>query len=250
MQPHALTRVVRVCLVAVGDGLLVALERLGDRRDPREPLDAGHAVPAGDEQAHRGAVLRLERPAVHLVGEQHLGAQRLGEREAALVVVLDAALHAVVGAGEHELGVRRPNARPAASTSRSGAPVHSAVPTASTSHGWLMGRGESRARPLPAHSMRHGDGPRGRPSRSAQLQGQAAGPRSPPISRRQARWSTSGMSKCVEQVVQAGRRDVVAERLERHAAIARRELQLLGGERTICRLRAGHTETVTVPSEP
>ena len=32
-------------------------------------------------------------------------------------------------------------------------PVHSAVPIASESHGWLIGRGCNRARPLPAHSM-------------------------------------------------------------------------------------------------
>ncbi len=32
-------------------------------------------------------------------------------------------------------------------------PVHSAVPTASPSHGCEIGRGESRARPLPAHSI-------------------------------------------------------------------------------------------------
>jgi hypothetical protein len=36
---------------------------------------------------------------------------------------------------------------------RSGVPLHSAVPIASTSHGWLMRRGEYSARPLPAHSI-------------------------------------------------------------------------------------------------
>src|SRR5680860_945787 len=41
-----------------------------------------------------------------------------------------------------------------ASSSRpaSDVPVHSAVPMASTSHGWLIARGSSSARPLPAHS--------------------------------------------------------------------------------------------------
>ncbi len=57
----------------------------------------------------------------------------------------------MVGAGEDDVdGVA---AEPGlASSGRSGTPVHSAVPTASTSHGWLTGRGDSRARPLPAHS--------------------------------------------------------------------------------------------------
>ena len=34
-----------------------------------------------------------------------------------------------------------------------GTPVHAAVPTASSSHGWLTGRGSRCARPLPAHSI-------------------------------------------------------------------------------------------------
>ena len=40
-----------------------------------------------------------------------------------------------------------------------------------------------------------------------------------------------------EQVMQPRRRDVVAKRLERHASVARRELQLLGGQRSVGRLQ-------------
>ena len=50
----------------------------------------------GTTQPQREAVLRRQRRAVHLVGEQHLVAQRLVERQAALVVLLDAALDAAV----------------------------------------------------------------------------------------------------------------------------------------------------------
>ncbi len=39
------------------------------------------------------------------------------------------------------------------SSGANGVPVHSAVPTASSSQGWLTGLGSMRARPLPAHSI-------------------------------------------------------------------------------------------------
>ena len=58
--------------VAVGDGLLIAVERRRDGIDARQPLDLRHAVPAGNQQAERETVLRLERPPVHLVGEEHV----------------------------------------------------------------------------------------------------------------------------------------------------------------------------------
>jgi hypothetical protein len=46
-------------------------------------------------------------------------------------------------------------------------PVHSAVPTAPVSHGWLTGRGESSARPFPAHSSVTGTVTRGRARNSS-----------------------------------------------------------------------------------
>ena len=84
---------------------------------------------------------------------------RVGDGEAALVVLLDAALDAVVGAGEHELDGAPAEARLGEhGAQRRARPVGGA--DASTSHGWLIGRGESRARPLPAHSMVTGRRPR------------------------------------------------------------------------------------------
>ena len=64
--------------------------------DRAQPLHVRHPVPAGHDQAQRIAVLRRQRLAVHRVGEQHLVAQRIVEREAALVDMLDAALDAAV----------------------------------------------------------------------------------------------------------------------------------------------------------
>ena len=48
-------------------------------------------------------MLRRQRHAVQLVREQHLVAHRLGEREAARVVLLDPALDPVVEPGEDDL---------------------------------------------------------------------------------------------------------------------------------------------------
>src|SRR6266704_3631624 len=90
--------------------------------------------------------------------------------------------------------------RPASrSSGASGVPVHSAVPTASTSHGWPTGRGRSRARPL---------------DRSAHVE---------PPGRRVHRRDVVVR----EQVVQAGRRDVVTKGLEGKAVVAGGELELV-----------------------
>src|ERR1051325_6687462 len=91
--------------------LLVAGERLVDHLDLGQPLDAGHPVPAGDDEAQRETVLRRERLAVHLVGEQQVVAERFPEREAALVALLDVAVDAPVEAGEEHLDGPLPNAR-------------------------------------------------------------------------------------------------------------------------------------------
>ena len=73
-------------------------------------------------------------------------------------------------------------------------PVHSAVLTASSSQGWLTGRGSSRARPLPAHSMVTGAVTWGRRRSSSMVRVRGA-VTWPPISSRQVRSSASGMSK-------------------------------------------------------
>ena len=80
--------------------VLVPVEALGRDRDPAQPLHVAHAVPARDDDPHREAVLDRQRGAVHLVGHQHVGRHRLGQVQPALVVLLDPALDAVVGAGE------------------------------------------------------------------------------------------------------------------------------------------------------
>ena len=134
-----------------------------------------------------------------------------------------------------------------ASRPASGVPVHSAVPTASFSQGWLIGRGKRRARPLPAHSSVTGRERRGRarmssrdsveraPHEAADLQ--------PPFARVDLR-----NVEMDEQVVHARRRQVVAEPLERHALVARGELQLVRGEGTFRRCRADdHDQTLYRP---
>ena len=87
-----------------------------------------------------------------------------------------------------------PSATPASSsTARSGTPVHSAVPTASSTHGWPIGRGESPLRPLPAHSIVTACVTAGRARRSSS-DSASSRPTSPPTSRRQLAGSTTGMS--------------------------------------------------------
>ena len=82
-----------------------------------------------------------------------------------------------------------------ASSSRlaSEVPPHSAVPTASVSQGWLMGRGSSSARPLPAHSNVIGSAWRGRSFRALR-ESELGRSTAPAISRRKLAGSTAGMS--------------------------------------------------------
>jgi hypothetical protein len=100
---HRVTGLVGVAAHAIGDGLLETGERLGDDVDPAQPLHVGHAVPAGRDQPHGIAVLRRQRRATHRVRRQHVLLAGLGERQAALIVLLDPALHTVIGAGEHDV---------------------------------------------------------------------------------------------------------------------------------------------------
>ena len=51
--------------------------------DPVEPLDVGHAVPAGSDQPDRKAVLGWQRAAVHVVTEEVLLVHRVRDRHAA-----------------------------------------------------------------------------------------------------------------------------------------------------------------------
>ena len=83
--------------------LLISAKWAVDERDGMQPLDVRHAVPAGDDEAQRKPVLGGQRPAVHLVGQEGLVTTRLGEGQAALVMLLDAPLHATIEAGEDDL---------------------------------------------------------------------------------------------------------------------------------------------------
>ena len=65
----------------------------------------------GTIRSHREAVLRWERLSVQLVGQEHVVAHRVGDRQAPLVVLLDVALRAVVGTAEDDLDRRRLEAR-------------------------------------------------------------------------------------------------------------------------------------------
>jgi hypothetical protein len=78
-------------LVDVALRLEPAGERLGQRGDARHPLDAGHAVPAGHDEAHRRAVLARQRLRVHLEREQHVGIGRFVERQRSVTVTLECA---------------------------------------------------------------------------------------------------------------------------------------------------------------
>ena len=90
-------------------------------------------------------------------------------------------------------------ARPASSRSgASGVPVHSAVPTAPWSHGWLIGRGSINARPLPAHSRVTGIVRAGRAFTSASVRVSGVST-SPPTSSCHVSASTFGMSKWVRR---------------------------------------------------
>ena len=121
---------------------------------------------------------------------------------------------------------------PTPASSRSGAsdvPVHSAVPTASTSHGWLSGRGSSSARPLPAHSIVTVTLARGRARRSSSVN-----VRRPAVLAGHLQLPCAGVDGrdvvVGQQVVEPHGRDVVAEDLEGEAVVAGGELQLLGRE--------------------
>src|SRR5205807_9811415 len=88
---------------AIAAFVLVPTEWLGDDGDASQPLDIGHAIPAGNDQPQRKAVLRRQRMTVDGVGEEDVLIERVGDTQVALVVLLDAALDAVVETGEDDL---------------------------------------------------------------------------------------------------------------------------------------------------
>ena len=63
--------------------------------DARQPLDVGHAVPPGSDQAHREAVLLRQRDAVHLVAEEVRRIEGVVQRHAAREMLGDLQIDAV-----------------------------------------------------------------------------------------------------------------------------------------------------------
>ena len=79
------------------------------------------------------------------------------------------------------------------SRSARGTPVQLPVPTASSTHGWLAGRGAMNARPLPAHSIVTVRVTAGRARRSAS-DSETGRPTAPPTSSAHVSGSAAGMS--------------------------------------------------------
>ena len=245
-RPDAVERLTLVVLVAaepVRVRLLVAGEGLCDDGDPGQPLHVRHPVPAGHDQPEREAVLGEERRAVHLVGEQHVVAERLFEGKAALEDLLLAALVAAVEPGEDHLprAIDRPRlgeqrrerrAAPGRGADRLGEPRLADRPRA----------GEEGA-PVAGALRRHFELDRG--PRPEVVERELERPRDEPADRQLEPRRVDERDVVVDQqVVQPDRRDRVAERLERHPVVAGSELELdlaerLHAERTLPRATAG-----------
>ena len=210
---------------AVAGRLLVAVEGLVHDVDPREPLDVRHPVPARNHQPEREAVLRRQRSAVQVVGEERIAAERLRERQRTPVTLLDASLDAAVEPGEDDLdrtlerfGLREQGgergAAPASVADRLEQPgladrprLHSRPPVAGAFHR----RDEVGRGPLAQVA-----------ERQRQRLRHAAADLEPPRIR-----VDRGNVVVDQQVVQPHGRDLVPQRLERHAVVPRRELELL-----------------------
>ena len=116
---------------------------------------------------------------------------------------------------------------PASSRSgASGVPRQRAVPTASSSQGWLTTCGSTWARPLPAHSIVTASSVEGRSRRSAS---ESESGRSTSPSTVEAPGALVHVGDVVvgEEVVEPDRGHVPAQSLEREPVVARSELQLL-----------------------
>jgi hypothetical protein len=140
-------------------------------------------------------VLGRQFAAVHFVSKYDVGTHRLTDRQAPRVPLGDAALDPGISAGEHHLHGVRQDPR-LARRYASGTPVQAAVPTPSSTQGWLSGRGLRSERPLPAHSSVTGTVMAGS-LRSAGMLSSRARSTAPLIRRCQASLSIKGMSKWV-----------------------------------------------------
>ena len=96
-------------------------------------------------------MLRGQLRSVHPVRQEDVGPEGPGDGKAPGVLLADAALDPGVRTGKHDLHGVLFHPRLGQEVRR-GTPVHAAVPTPSSLHGWLSGRGRNRDLPLPAHS--------------------------------------------------------------------------------------------------
>ena len=177
-------------------------------------------------------MLRRQRLAVQLVGEEHVVTERFGDREAPLEGLLDLALEPAVEAGEqdfHGRGIqpglleKRPQRRPAplARADRLDEPRLAE---------WTrVEQGPAVAGALHCHPSPNRGPSADVVEREVELTGDESTDPQPPPSRVDARNVVMG-----EKVVQADRSQRVAEGLERHAVVPRRKLEL--GQRDIGRL--------------
>ena len=223
-----LARFVAVRRVVVGRRLLVALNGSVTASIEVSHLTLVMPYQPGTIRRSGIAVLRLQRPAVHLVDEHHLGSlaplrrsgcagsparSRPGSPRSAPVKTTSTASSRRPGSLEQRPQRRARSIRPCRSP-RTATAGSSAV-------------GCSRARPLPAHSSVTGDASlRGMALSSAKLSSNGASTAPPILSRQESRVDRRNV-EMDQQVVQPGRRQVVAQRLERHAAVARGELAAL-----------------------
>jgi len=224
---HRLAVIVGVLSDPIGSGVLIPAERGVENRDPSEPLHLGHAVPAGHQQAQRGTVLRRERLAVHGVHEQHVVAERLVERQAALVVLLDPALDAVVSTSERHLDSvvmdacltqqrRQRRARPVSRADRLVEP--GLADRARSEPGPAVPGAFERDAVGNARPRLDGGEVERRWTLDVAIDPQPPGP------------GVEIWDVVVDQqVVQSHRCDVIAQRLQRHAVVARREPQFVEG---------------------
>ena len=170
-------------------------------------------------------MLRRQRLAVDLVGEQHVVAQCLVEREAPLVVLLDAAFEPVVDPGEHHLdGVVVEARLLEQGAERDAAPAGG--PDGLEQPRLAEGSWRQPRPSVPGALHRDDDlGSRSGPEvvepererrPHAAIDGETPRPR---VDR--------GHVVVDEEVVEADRRQVVPERLERHPVVPRGELELL-----------------------
>ena len=207
----------------VRPGLLVPLEGPVEQLDPLEPLDVRHPVPARNEQAQRETVLRRQRRAVHLVGQEHVVPQRLVQREAALEPLLLPALDAAVEPGEEHLDRSLAHPRLFEQRSQRGAGPAGGADRLQEPRLADRARIEPRAAvPGALHRRGHLECWAVTKVLEPQRELALACDRETPGRRVDDRHVVVD-----QQVVQADRRDGKAQRLERHPVVARRELELL-----------------------